>query len=226
VIIKVCGVRTAEVADAAVAAGADWIGLVFEPRSPRHASDANADAVREATAGRAALVGVLVAPALEHAQALVRRHRLDALQLHGDVPRECLSAFPVPVIRGLNMQTLDEVVALEWPSDCLLLVDAPPLSPQALPGGTGRRLDLELAAAVSAHRDIVLAGGLDHTNVDEAVRRVRPAGVDASSGLESALGIKDSARVCAYVEAARRAERDLAAWQTKLPAHNHAVASR
>jgi len=215
VIVKVCGIRTAEVADAAVAAGADWIGLVFEPRSPRFASNAEADAVREATAGRAALVGVLVAPALEHAQALVRRHRLDALQLHGDVPPACLFAAPVPVIRGLNMQSLEEVLALEWPSDCLLLLDAAPVSPEGLPGGTGRRLDLELAAAVSAHRDILLAGGLDHTNVDEAVRSVRPAGVDASSALESAPGVKDSARVRAYLESARRAERDLAAQQTR-----------
>jgi phosphoribosylanthranilate isomerase len=209
VIVKVCGVRAAEVADTAVAAGADWIGLVFEPRSPRHASDAEADAVREAAAGRAALIGVLVAPALEHVQALVRRHRLDALQLHGDVSRECLAGAPVPVIRGLNIQSINEVLALEWPSDCLLLLDAAPERPDALPGGTGRRLDLELAAAVSAHRDIVLAGGLDHTNVGEAVRTVRPAGVDASSGLESAPGFKDTTLVRAYVEAARRAERDL-----------------
>lgn len=207
-IIKVCGVRTAEVADTAVAAGADWIGLVFESRSPRHASDAEADAVREAAAGRAALIGVLVAPTPARVQALVRRHQLDALQLHGDVSPECLARAPVPVIRGLNMQSIEEVLALEWPSDCLLLLDAAPVSPDALPGGTGRRLEFELAAAVSAHRDIVLAGGLDHTNVGEAVRAVRPAGVDASSGLESAPGVKDTTRVRAYVEAARRAERD------------------
>jgi phosphoribosylanthranilate isomerase len=208
-IVKVCGVRTPEVAEVALAAGADWIGVVFEPLSPRHASDAEADAVREAVAGRAALVGVMVAPAPERAAALARRHRLDALQLHGDVSPARLADSPVPVIRGLNVRGLAGVLALEWPPDCLLLLDAAPADPEALPGGTGRRLDLDLAATVAAHRDILLAGGLDPDNVDEAVRRVRPAGVDASSGLEAAPGVKDPARVRAFVLAARLAERSL-----------------
>jgi phosphoribosylanthranilate isomerase len=204
VIVKVCGVRTAEVAEAAVAAGADWIGLVFEPRSPRHASDVEADAVREAVAGRAALVGVMVAPSAEHATIVALRHRLDALQLHGDVDASILPALPVPVIRGLNVRSVAEAVALDWPPDCLVLLDSAP-GPDALPGGTGRRLDLDVAAAVAIHRAILLAGGLDAGSVAAAVRRVRPAGVDASSGLESAPGVKDPARVRAYVAAARAA---------------------
>jgi phosphoribosylanthranilate isomerase len=208
-IVKVCGVRTPDVAEAAVSAGADWIGLVFEPRSPRHASETEADAVREAVAGRAALVGVMVAPARDEAGALVRRHRLDALQLHGDVSADRLATSPVPVIRGLNVHDLHEVLDLEWPPDCLVLLDAAPANTAALPGGTGRQLDLDLAAAVAVHRDILLAGGLDPTNVGEAVRRVHPAGVDASTGLESAPGVKDPTLVRAYVEAARLAERAL-----------------
>lgn len=204
-IVKVCGVRTPEVAEAALAAGADWIGLVLEPRSPRFAGGAEADAVREAVGGRGLLVGVLVGHDPERDRGLVRRHRLDALQLHGDVPARALTDSPVPVIRGLNVASIAEAVALEWPPDCLLLLDAAPIEAEALPGGTGRRVDLDLAAAVARHRAVLLAGGLDAGGVGAAIATVRPAGVDASSGLESSPGVKDVERVRAFVRAARAA---------------------
>lgn len=204
-IVKVCGVRTPEIAEAAVAAGADWLGLVFEPRSPRCVDDRAADAVREAVAGRASLIGVIVAGDAEHHAALARRHRLDALQVHGDVSREVLLGAPVPVIRGLNVRGVAPAVELDWPADCLVLLDAAPDDAGALPGGTGRRLDLDLAAAVAVHRPILLAGGLGHESVAEAIARVRPVGVDASSGLERAPGVKDVGLVTAYVRAARQA---------------------
>ena len=93
----------------------------------------------------------------------------------------------------------------DWWPDCLLLLDSPPAGAGALPGGTGRLVDLETAAEVAAHRPIILAGGLTPDNVAAAIERVRPHGVDASSGLESSPGVKDPGRVRDFVAAAREA---------------------
>jgi phosphoribosylanthranilate isomerase len=203
-IVKVCGVRSGEVAEIAVDAGADWIGLVFEPRSPRHADDAAADTVRAAVQGRADLVGVMVAPAAEACAVRAVRHRLHAVQLHGEVAPDIVEAVPVPVIRGINLGGGRSALRLEWWPDGLVLLDGAPRDGE-LPGGNGRRVDWEIAAEVAAHRRIILAGGLTPDNVAEAIARVRPYGVDASSGLESAPGVKDPVMVRAYVEAARAA---------------------
>jgi phosphoribosylanthranilate isomerase len=206
VIVKVCGVRTAAVADAAVDAGADWIGLVFEPRSPRHVDDAQAQEVVAAVGGRAALIGVMVAPDVSRCEELAERHHLDAVQLHGDVAAAEVALMPVPVIRALNVRDAAEALTLQWWPDLLLMLDSAPADADALPGGTGKSIDLAVAALVQRHRPVILAGGLDPQSVGAAVRAVRPLGVDASSGLEVAPGVKDIALVRAYVRAAREAE--------------------
>jgi phosphoribosylanthranilate isomerase len=204
-IVKVCGVSSPEIAECAVEAGADWVGLVFEPRSPRFASHEAAAAVRSAVGGRADLVGVVVEPTPERCGELARRHQLQAVQVHGRVDPHLVSEVDLPVVRAVNPRDAHAALTVEWWPDCPLLLDGPPGDPGALPGGTGRRLDLELAAEVAAHRPVILAGGLTPDNVAEAIARVRPIGVDASSGLESKLGVKDPARVRAFVEAARAA---------------------
>ena len=204
-IVKVCGVRTAGIAECAVEAGADWIGLVFEPRSPRHAEPDEAEAVRRAVAGRADLVGVMVAPSAERCRELADRHRLSAVQVHGMVEPGWVGEVDLPIIRAMNPASRREALTVEWWPDCLLLLDSPPADPDALPGGTGRQLDLEVAAEVAAHRPIILAGGLTPDTVAAAVERVRPQGVDASSGLESRPGVKDPGRVRDFVIAAREA---------------------
>jgi phosphoribosylanthranilate isomerase len=201
-IVKVCGVRTAEVARAAVDAGADWIGVVVEERSPRHAGPVEIDAVVAAVDGRADVVGVMVAPSAERIAALVERHRFDAVQLHGVVDRTIVADTAVPVIRGVNPATPEEAFTLDWWPDSLLLLDAPAA---ALPGGTGQRVDLDVAAEVALRRPIILAGGLGPDSVRAAIAAVHPAGVDASSGLESAPGVKDVRLVVAFVRAAREA---------------------
>ncbi|MFN2582718.1 MAG: N-(5'-phosphoribosyl)anthranilate isomerase [Candidatus Dormibacteria bacterium] len=201
-IVKVCGVRTPEVAEAAIDAGADWIGIVFERRSPRFADDAAARSVRDAVGLRAEVVGVFVEPSLDQTDAAVSRYRLAAVQVHGDVAPEFAAQSSVPVIRGLNVSDREDALTLQWWPDGLVLLDAPA---GALPGGTGRRLPVEWAAEAARHRDIVLAGGLGPDTVGDAVRRVRPYGVDASSGLETAPGKKDAALVTAYVHAAHAA---------------------
>lgn len=205
-IVKVCGVRTAEVAEAAVEAGADWIGLVFVPRSPRHVDDAQAQEVVAAVAGRAALIGVMVAPEVSRCEELAERHHLDAVQLHGEVAAADVALMPVPVIRAINIRDAAEALTLQWWPDLLLMLDSAPADADGLPGGTGRSIDLDVAATVQRHRPVILAGGLGPQSVGAAVRAVRPLGVDASSGLEVAPGVKDVELVRAYVHAAREAE--------------------
>ncbi|HXA29835.1 MAG TPA: phosphoribosylanthranilate isomerase [Candidatus Angelobacter sp.] len=205
-IVKVCGVSTPQIAELAVECGADWIGLVFEPRSPRYVDEAQAEAVMEAVGGRADLVGVLVDPDPALCDQLATRFRLSAVQVHGDnVDTSLIVSTSVPVIRGMNVATEHQAYTFEWPPSGIVLLDAAPGSGEALPGGTGRRLPLEWAANVALHRRIVLAGGITPDNVADTVQRVRPYGVDASSGLESAPGVKDPELVRAYVRTARAA---------------------
>jgi phosphoribosylanthranilate isomerase len=204
-IVKVCGVRTAEVAEAAVAAGADLIGLVFVESSPRHVDEVAVDAVREAVAGRADLVGVLVEPSAALCDALADRHRLAAVQVHGEVDPMLTAHVSVPVIRALNVSSAAQAYTDPWWPSALTLLDAAPAEEGALPGGTGRRLPLAWAAEVARHRPVVLAGGLGPESVADAIAAVRPRGVDASSGLESAPGVKDPGLVRAYVRTARAA---------------------
>ena len=203
-IVKVCGVRSAAIADVAVQAGADWIGLVLEPRSVRFADDAAARDVVKAVAGRIDVVGVFVSPTPEQAAAVVQRYGLAAVQVHGACDPSFAETSSVPVIRGLNVRRVGDVLADAWWPDCLLLLDSAP-DANGLPGGTGRRLDTGLAAQVAAHRQVILAGGLGPHDVAEAIAAVRPSGVDASSALERAPGEKDPALVAAFVQAARAA---------------------
>lgn len=201
-IVKVCGVRTAAIAEAAIAAGADWIGIVFEPRSPRYASDDEARAVRDAVGSRADVIGVFVEPSLAECDAAAARYRLAGAQVHGHVDPPLALQCSVPVIPGINILDAQTAYTMQWWPDCLVLIDAPPA---ALPGGTGQAVPLTIAAEVARHRPIILSGGLRPDTVGEAVRAVRPRGVDASSGLESTPGVKDASLVHAFVRNARAA---------------------
>ena len=202
-IVKVCGIRSAEIAEVARESGADWLGLVFEPRSPRFVDDAAAQAVRQA-AGDLDLVGVFVSPQPADCEEAATRYGLAAVQVHGDASPSFVEACAVPVIRGLNVRDPHSAFTTDWWPDGIVLLDGRP-EPGELPGGTGNRVPLPIARDMARHRRVVLAGGLDATTVDEAVRFVQPYGVDASSGLESSRGTKDPARVRDYVIAARAA---------------------
>ena len=208
-IVKVCGVRTPDIAEVAVDAGADWIGVVFVPGSPRHADDDAATRVRDAVRGRAGLVGVFVDATAEQCDAAARRYRLAAVQLHGRASPSLVARCSVPVIRAINAHSAQAALTDEWWADCLVLLDAAPEAPGGLPGGTGTRVDEGTAAALARHRRLILAGGLTPHNVAGAIAAVRPHGVDASSGLESAPGVKDPGLVAGFVAAARAAEATL-----------------
>ena len=125
--------------------------------------------------------------------------------MHGSVDRHIVEHCHVPVIRAINVRTAADAYRLDWWPDSLVLLDSAGQSDGDLPGGTGRSLPAEWAAMVAVHRPVVLAGGLGPENVADAVARVHPFGVDASSGLEVSPGAKDIGRVRAYVRAARAA---------------------
>jgi phosphoribosylanthranilate isomerase len=210
VIVKVCGVRTPEIAEAAVDAGADWIGLMLVPRSARWVDDAAAMAVVRAVGGRADLIGVFVEPSAAECDFAASRYRLGGVQVHGNFDRNVITDCSVPVIPVFNVEHRAAASTIDWPPDVLVMLDGMP-DRGALPGGTGHRVPLEWAADVARHREIMLAGGLGPDDVATAVTTVRPAGVDASSGLERRPGEKDPDLVRRFVIAARSAAMQVAA---------------
>ncbi|MFN2569290.1 MAG: hypothetical protein ABR564_06780 [Candidatus Dormibacteria bacterium] len=204
-IIKVCGVTDAALAEVAIAAGADWIGIVLVPESPRHAGDTAAREVAAVTAGHVDLIGVLLSPTAAQCDHAAERYHLDAVQVHGPVDRGLVQHCSVPVIRAINPRTRAEAYTVDWWPDGLLHLDGSADEPDALPGGTGRAVPLGWAAEVARHRPIILAGGLTAENVSRAIDAAAPLGVDASSGLEASPGMKDPVRVERFVHEARAA---------------------
>jgi phosphoribosylanthranilate isomerase len=208
VIVKVCGVRTPEVAEVAIEAGADWIGLMFVPQSSRWVDDTDALAVVHAVRARADLIGVFVEPSAAECDAAASRYRLAAVQVHGNFDPNLVVACSVPVIPVFNVDDRATATTIEWPPDTLVMLDGRP-DRGSLPGGTGHRVPLDWAADIARHREILLAGGLGAEDVAGAIATVRPAGVDASSRLERTPGDKDPELVRSFVLAARAAAADL-----------------
>lgn len=207
-LVKICGLTTPEDAAAAALAGADLIGLNFHPPSPRFvtpeaAARIIAAARREAPAVRA--VGVFVDVDRATIDAAVRGAGLDLVQLHGAEPPDWCRALPWPWLKAHRLRSeadVDRIAAwLETP-ESLFLADA---WHPTLAGGTGRALDADLARRAAGLGRMLLAGGLTAETVAEAVRAVRPAGVDVASGVERAPGVKDHARMRAFIAAARGA---------------------
>jgi phosphoribosylanthranilate isomerase len=200
--VKVCGItRTADAA-AAAHAGADAIGLVFYPPSPRFLSIERAREIRDALPPFVQTVALFVnADAAQVAQVIGRVHPA-MLQFHGDEPPRFCVQFGLPYIKACRMKP--GVAALEY---------LRPFSPAAawlfdshVPeyGGVGERFDWSLVPATD--KPVILSGGLSQANVAGAIRRVRPWGVDVSSGVESAKGIKDAAKIAAFIAEVRNAD--------------------
>jgi len=208
--IKICGVTQADDAARVAAAGADFIGLNFWPKSRRHVAPERARMLAAAarSAGGAKLVGVFVDPEL--ADILAVAGELDAIQLHGDESPEACARIAretgKPVWKALPVKLARDVEHLElWPVEAVLL-DAP------VPGrgGAGVAFDWELAREARRRhpaRLIVLAGGLTPETVAGAIATVDPWAVDVASGVEAAPGIKDAAKVAAFVAAVRAQSR-------------------
>jgi phosphoribosylanthranilate isomerase len=205
VFIKICGITSCEDAALAVGAGADAIGLVFWPRSPRRVDLAAARRIAASLPPFVVRVGVFVNAARDELARASDEVGLDVLQLHGDEPPESVEGLPRRVLKALRVgDGFEPATALRYEGRVGgILLDAG--TPQA-PGGTGRSFDWSLARGVrEGARFLVLAGGLRADNVASAIAAVRPDGVDVSSGVESVPGRKDAQRLRAFVAAARGA---------------------
>lgn len=204
--VKICGLTNADDAELAVALGADALGFNLFEGSPR-CIDLDREAHWISALPRHVVkVAVLVNAPLEDALLVAAHPAIDMLQLHGDEsPGYCteLARRGLPFIRALRLRSPDDIISATGYSTDQVLIDA--YHDRAY-GGTGRRLDMKLAGAfVRAHPGlhVLLAGGLTAENVAEAVREVKPYGVDVASGVESEPGRKDQGKLRAFMEALR-----------------------
>jgi len=208
VLTKICGVSTPEALDAAVAAGASHIGFVFFPQSPRYVTPDHAAALAARVQGRAKIVGLFVNPADAVMTQTLNKVPLDIIQLHGE-ESPSLAAH----IKADSGKTLWKAIPVRKPKDLLqaeqyigvadlILYDAKPPPGVNLPGGNGLRFDWTILRGYRHALPWALSGGLDASNIAEAVRVTHATLLDVSSGVESAPGIKDVDKITAFLQAA------------------------
>ncbi|MDH4558517.1 phosphoribosylanthranilate isomerase [Pseudomonas sp. BN417] len=199
--IKICGITRIEDALAAVAAGADAIGLVFYAKSPRAVTPAQAKAIVAALPPFVTSVGLFVDMPRAELKQLLAEVPLDLLQFHGDESPEDCAGHGRPFIKALRVKPGDDVAAAiaRYPDAAGILLDT---YVPGTPGGTGEAFDWSLVPRDAA-KPVVLAGGLTPENVGDAVRQVRPYAVDVSGGVEASKGIKDAAKIKAFIQRAR-----------------------
>lgn len=208
-IVKICGLTDEAGFDAAVGEGADLVGFVFFPASPRAVTPAQAAALSARHDGGPSRTGLFVDPSDDAVATVLAALPLDLLQLHGEeTPERCAAIrarFGVPVMKALGVATpadLDGLAAYAPAVDRFLL-DAKPPPEATRPGGNAQAFDWGLAAGQAIPRPWLLAGGLTPENVAEAIRISGAPGVDVSSGVERGRGIKDPALIAAFIRAAR-----------------------
>jgi phosphoribosylanthranilate isomerase len=205
--LKVCGLSTPEAVEAAVAAGAAYVGFVFHPASPRHVSPAEARALALLVPPGVAKVALVVDPSDAALDAILDVVPVDMIQLHGrETPErvaEVRASRGLPVMKAMGVAVAEDLLRLDafGAADQILLDAKAP--PGGLPGGNGLSFDWSLLAGRRWARPWMLAGGLNAANVAEAVRLTGARQVDVSSGVESAPGIKDASRIRAFAEALR-----------------------
>lgn len=202
--VKICGITRTEDAIACARAGADAIGLVFYPSSPRHVSIEQAAAVVRALPPFVSTVGLFVNQAPEQVEAVLKAVHLDLLQFHGDEPPEFCRSFGVPWLKAVRVKAGVDLVqyALRYQNAKGLLLDA---YVDGVPGGTGQSFDWKLIPA-ELPLPVILSGGLEPANVAAGIRQVKPWAVDVSSGVEASKGIKDAAKIAAFMEGVRSAD--------------------
>jgi phosphoribosylanthranilate isomerase len=209
--VKICGLSTPEALDAALDAGADMVGFVFFPPSPRHLQFDLARALGERVRGRAQKVALTVDADDAFLQSIVEALRPDIVQLHGSESVAQIAAirrkFGLPVMKAVPIAVKDDLerIATYAAVADRLLFDASAPREATRPGGLGNTFDWHLLKDVQSRVPFMLSGGLDAGNVGEALRITRASGIDVSSGVERAPGVKDIDKIKAFVRAARSA---------------------
>jgi phosphoribosylanthranilate isomerase len=214
-LVKICGLRTPEALDAALAAGADLVGFVFFPPSPRHVGFEAARALGERVQGRARKAALSVDASDTDLAMLVEALKPDLLQLHGKETPERVatlrSRFHLPVMKALPVESKSDLAPVriyEKVADRILF-DARAPREATRPGGLGKSFDWHLLEGLDLQVPFMLSGGLDAGNVAEALRITRAPSVDVSSGVERSPGDKDPDKIHAFVRAARTAFRSM-----------------
>ncbi|CAG1771797.1 phosphoribosylanthranilate isomerase [uncultured bacterium] len=203
--VKICGFTRVEDAVFAAYQGVDAIGLVFYPPSPRNVSIEQAQKIVAALPAFTTVVGLFVNETPSKICEVLNAVRLDCLQFHGDeTPNDCW-LFNFPYIKAIRMQQNTDIVqvAKDYDDAVGLLLDAYHADAR---GGTGQVFDWELIP--ECDKPIILAGGLDETNVKQAIHTVRPYALDLSSGVESAKGIKDARKIAALIQQVNEGDRE------------------
>jgi phosphoribosylanthranilate isomerase len=211
-LVKICGLSTRETLDAALAAGADMVGFVFFPPSPRHLGLEAARELGRHAKGRAAKVALTVDADDATLENIVETLRPDLLQLHGKETtarvRDIKAKFKLPVMKVIAVETSADLAPLPGYASLAdrILFDARAPKGATRPGGLGAVFDWRVLANLELELPYMVSGGLTAENVAEAVRVTRAGGVDVSSGVESAPGIKDPEMIRTFIRAARATE--------------------
>ena len=209
--VKICGLATAATLEAALDAGADMVGLVFFARSPRFVGLDHARELAAQARERAKVVALTVDADDDLLAAIVRVVGPDMLQLHGrETPQRVAAikkAHGLPAMKAVGVSEAADFARARDYEDVAdwLLIDAKPPKDAVLPGGNGRPFDWRLAHGFAPKIPWLLSGGLDPNNVGEAIALSGARGVDVSSGVERAPGVKDENRIAAFAAAARAA---------------------
>ena len=211
--VKICGLSTLESVDAAIGAGADLVGLVFYPRSPRHVSVQQAKTLADHARGRAKIVALIVDADDATLQDINKNVAPDLYQAHGaETPERVLEIADLtakPVIKAIKVSSVKDIAkAAHYAGKAsLILYDAkaPETLVNALPGGNGLAFDWDLLGSSRQSEGFILSGGLNPGNVARAIRVTGAPIVDVSSGVESAPGKKDLGLIRKFVEAAKAA---------------------
>ncbi|MDE0175568.1 MAG: phosphoribosylanthranilate isomerase [Defluviicoccus sp.] len=211
--VKICGVSTVDVLEAAVSEGASDVGLVFFPRSPRNVSAEQAAALSAAAPDDVTVVGLFVDPPDETLESVLSVARLDLLQLHGSESPERVAAIRrrtgKPAMKAIKVAGPDDIAAArryDGIADRLLFdAKAPSTEGRYMPGGNALTFDWRMLAGLDWPCPWMLSGGLTPETVADAIRTSGAPGVDVSSGVESAPGVKDTSLIAAFIRAAEGA---------------------
>lgn len=196
--IKICGITRVKDAQAAAFSGADALGLVFFDKSPRHVTLQLATRLAESIPPFVTLVGLFVNPCIDEVRKVLHEIPLDVLQFHGEEEPEFCAQFGRPYLKALRVRSGLDLVqcAARYETAQGLLLDA---FVEGVHGGTGASFDWTLIPC-GLPQPLILSGGLHTGNVAEAIRQVRPYAVDVSTGVEASRGIKDAAKVAAFIK--------------------------